>query len=212
MRTDLRTRIVGILFVGVVTCGSGCVAGQTIAIDYAPEMGGKPATAVAVAVQAQDQRPYIVNKDKKPSFIGIYRAGYGNTWSVTTRDQQPFAANVARDVAKDLQALGYQVTDPSSADRRLEITVVDWNFSTYINGNIWYEFLVVATDSQGKELARSTVKDESVIRGSVWVGPKYAFERDVPKIYATAIRRLVRENPEIRGALEPGAALVPQRD
>ena len=52
-----------------------------------------------------------------------------------------------------------------------------------------------------KLLAQQTLKDSHVIKGNVWTGAKSAFEKEVPKLYASVIKKMVRDNPVILNAL-----------
>ena len=50
-------------------------------------------------------------------------------------------------------------------------------------------------------LAESAVQDKHVITGTFWEGAKGGVEKQLPELYAGAIRKLVRDNPTISAAL-----------
>ena len=188
--------LAGVLFL------SGCVAGQHIQLSYNPppaEMKVNSAKTIKVAVK--DAREYVLNKDKSPSYIGHYRAGYGNTWDVTTDGKVALADKFAGDIKNELTSLGFSLND-TSPDRTLEVNIVEYNFDAYMNGKMWYEIKVRALDKAGNSLAESVLKDKVVIEGSVWVGAKYAFEQKVPVIYGDIVKNIVRNNKQVMEALK----------
>ena len=110
---------------------------------------------------------------------------------------EQLAEQFKNDLRKELTALGFNV---SSASRHLKVKILDYNFDTYTNGKFWYEIQVEVFESD-KILAHQTLKDSHVIKGSVWTGAKSAFEKEVPKLYASLIKKIVRDNPEVLTAL-----------
>jgi len=180
---------------------TGCVAGQSIKMAYEPLPAGMEKLGIRVQVISEDQRDFIVNGTKQPNYIGHYRAGFGNTWDVTTENKQPLANNLQADVSADLNALGFDVVDKDAA-RVLKIVVHDWNFDTYINGKVWYQVHVAVESATGEILASSDLEDTVVIEGNIWTGAKYAFEREVPKIYQTVVSKIARNNQQVLDALK----------
>ena len=71
-----------------------------------------------------------------------------------------------------------------------------------INGKFWYEFRLRVLDAAGTLLTEDTVTDASFIEGSFWTGAKGAFEKQMPDLYAGAIRKIARENAGIIAALD----------
>jgi len=53
-----------------------------------------------ISVNVSDERPFIKDKTKPPSFIGKFRGGYGNPWNAYTEDKIPLAQVFAQDLAK----------------------------------------------------------------------------------------------------------------
>lgn len=182
---------------------TGCVAGQSLDTTYQPAeavpvnaMSGTP-----VAVSITDNRPYVINGDKPPYYLGKYRAGFGNPWDVTTDNKEPLAEVLRRDLSTELVALGYRVAEPAASTRVLSVSIVDWNFDGYQNGKFWYELAIRVSSTDGQELSNTAIRDSKGITGTVWTGAKGGFEREMPKLYADAIRRIVRENAQTRAAL-----------
>jgi CheY-like chemotaxis protein len=143
----------------------------------------------------------VKSGDKPPYFIGLYRGGFGNPFDVTTKDKQPLAGLLQRDLAKELQALGYTVVAQADAARTLDVAILDWKFDAMLNGKFWYVLDVRVLGRDGQQLVRNTVQDSQYIEGSFWTGAKSAVEAKMPELYAGAIRRLVRENPSVSAAL-----------
>ncbi len=190
----------------------GCVAGQSLSTAYTPPAVAQPAAAGkhgSVKVEVADDRPYVKSGDKPPHFIGKYRAGFGNPWNVYTENDEPLAAILQRDLSAELAALGHDVRPAPPADRQLVISIVEWNFDGYQNGKMWYELNATVRDATGNVVATDTVRDESTIKGTFWMGAKGGFEREMPKLYAAAVAKLVRDNPAISAALKSGSPRPP---
>lgn len=182
---------------------SGCVAGQSIKLDHEPTEDAKVSNSVSVAVNVADERSYVVNGKEPVDYIGQYRAGLGNTWNVTTKSKEPLATVFAKDIEQELQTLGFMVSDSGSdTNRSLLVTIRDWNFDMYMNGELWYEIDAQVTDQSGNELAVSRVSDRFEIAGNIWTGAKGAMEEWIPKYYDQLIDSLIRSNPGILEALE----------
>ena len=188
-------------FLAIIFLLSGCVAGQSIKMAYEPASVAAVKHGIDVQVLSYDQREFVLSGDKQPNYIGHYRAGFGNTWGVTTQNKQPLADNLRRDVSSDLIALGFDVVD-KDAGRILKIVIQDWNFDAYLNGKMWYQVLVSVKSANGEILAEADLEETIVIKGSFWVGAKYAFERELPNIYKSVVNGIVRDNQKILNALK----------
>ena len=181
---------------------AGCVAGQSLGTDYEAGPAVAPVEGTSVVLQVTEDRPYVKSGDKAPYYIGRYRAGFGNPWDVTTKDNVPLVDVLRGDIAEELVALGHPVKEAAPADRQVAVSIRDWNFDGYQNGEFWYDLLVTVRAADGAVLVNSVVKDKVGITGTLWEGAKGGFERDMPKLYAQAIRKLFRENAEVSAALQ----------
>lgn len=188
------------LLLMVLIMGSGCAVGQKIDLNHISEPVTKVENPLTVAVSVQDLRPYITNGDKELSFIGIYRAGFGNTWDVRTKDKVAFAEIVKKDLIQSLRQAGFTVQD-SGAERTVDIGILDYNFDCYINCRAWHKFSVTVRDAHGAVVASTEIMDENTVQGSAWSGPKGAMETELPKIYGDVIARLVLRNKDVLPAI-----------
>ncbi len=180
---------------------SGCVANQTLPYSYHASEYGAQKIISPVDLSVKDERSFILSGDKDPSYVGHFRGGYGNTWGVKTQGKIPLAEQFQGDVQKELEMLG--ASDPNSGvPKSLQITILDYNFDAYINGRFWYKFKVEVYGAQKNLLEQDVVEGEKAIPGSFWVGPIFAFKREIPMLHAQIIRSLVRENEKILKALQ----------
>jgi hypothetical protein len=188
----------------VVVCAvsltlSACVAGQSIDFKYAPAADVAKVRERQVSVAVDDRRPYVVSGEKAKAYIGHYRAGFGNTWAVTTLGDRPLAEVMQGDLNTLLAAKGFKT---ASAGKTLAVTVRDWNFDTYINGKFWYEIGVQVKKADGTVAASQVFTDQVIINGNIMTGARFAFEDEMPKVYAKIMRRIVEGDTGIRTALE----------
>jgi len=181
---------------------AGCVAGQSLGTDYEAQPAAVATGGSSVLLTVTEDRPYVKSGDKAPYYVGRYRAGFGNPWDVSTQDNVPLVDVLRGDIAEELVALGHPVKDSAPADRQMAVSIRDWNFDGYQNGEFWYDLLVTVRAADGAVLVNSVVKDKVGITGTLWEGAKGGFERDMPKLYPQVIRKLVRENAEVSAALK----------
>lgn len=180
----------------------GCVAGQSLPTKFEAASGeSRIESSIPIAVSVTDQRPYVVSGAKPPYYIGKYRAGFGNPWDVSTENDESLAALITRDLSSDLAAIGHPVAAGAEADRQLTVSIKEWNFDGYQNGRFWYALLVTVSDANGGPLAESTVQEQIHIKGTLMMGAKGGFEREMPKLYPQIIRKIARDNAAISAAL-----------
>ena len=62
---------------------AGCAAGNQY--DYSGSDLALPITGSGdIGVAVLDVRPYVLNGDKKPDFVGLQRGGFGNPFDVSS--------------------------------------------------------------------------------------------------------------------------------
>lgn len=179
---------------------SGCVAGQVVPLNYSPVSAADIGSLNVISVKVQDRRDFILNRSKPDSYIGHFRAGFGNTWNVYTSGRAPLADVVCRDIVKELKSLGFG-TKISNGDREIDIEIVDYNFDAYTNTRFWYDFRLIVK-SAGSVIYEKTYKSEHVIKGSVWIGPVKAVRAQMPQLYAGLIRDMIRNDKELIAAIK----------
>lgn len=190
-----------LIVLSTVVALSGCVAGQTLNYDYTPTAAIEKASG-EVSVVVRDERTYVKDGNKSAGYVGHYRAGWGNTWDVTTKGGTAFADIFARDLREEIEALGFTA---GTAGRTLQVDIKEWNMDTYVNARFWYELIVAVVGPGGEALlAPQTLKEDKRIDGSIWVGPKYAVEKQMPQLYDQVVQAIVRGNAEVLNALRTG--------
>jgi len=194
--------LIPILLLSVVAWQlGGCVVGQSISLDHNPIEPQQESTEKSVTVTVSDERGFVIDGQEPASYIGQYRAGFGNPWDVTTGSGEALAEIFKNDLKQELENMGFAVED-QNADGSLGVIIKDWNFDTYTNGSFQYDLLVSVISSDGKELATSKVRDMHSIQGSLMTGAKAAMEEKIPVYYDGIIDAILRANELIREALE----------
>ena len=177
----------------------GCVAHQAITLRHTPGSGPVVTSSKTVSVDAKDSRDFVVSGHKQPSYLGHFRAGFGNVWDVNNAGKRALADQFKQDLVAELESKGIKAI--ATGERKLRVDIREWNFDTYQNGKIWYEIGVSVAAADGTQLANITLKKENVIRGSFWTGPAGAFKREVPLLYSGLIKEILG-NGEIQKALQ----------
>ena len=178
---------------------SGCVAGQSIGLRHVAGSAPEFTSGKTVSVETKDSRDFVKDGKKDPSYLGHLRAGYGNTWGVENAGALALAEQFKSDLIAEMKSKGIK-TD-ASGDRVLSVDILDWNFDAYQNGRVWYDIAVSVSDSAGKVLASTKVKDEKVVKGSVMMGAVNAMKREVPVIYSDLVNEILGDS-KIQKALK----------
>lgn len=178
---------------------TGCVAGQYLKLDHNPVEEKNQTTQGKVSITVEDDRNYVLNRNKEDYYIGHYRAGFGNTWDVTTFKKVPLKEQIKSDLTEELSNLGFGGQDSGV---NLSISIIEWNFDGYQNGEFWYEIGIKVLNKNNEVIATDTLKDKIVIKGTVMSGAKGGFEREMPSLYDKIIDNIVRSNTEILDALK----------
>lgn len=161
-------------------------------MDYAPPQSTLSENGITVKTVVSDERSYIKSGRKESWYIGRYRAGFGNTWDVSTFQNIPLAEQIARDVKEDLIGLGYTENGKLQPELEIHVAIDEWNFDAYQDGRFWYDLRVMTINSSGDKLQDFRVKGEEIIKGTFWGGAKSGFEREMPIIYDNIITSITR--------------------
>jgi len=95
------------LITAVAVWLGGCAFGQKI--TYSNTTADVDAAGnETVGVATLDQRPYVLSGNKKPSFVGLSRGGYGNPFDVETPKSAPLADEISESVSRSLAERGFK--------------------------------------------------------------------------------------------------------
>ncbi len=177
---------------------SGCVVGQHLRLDSTPVGMETAGAGRPVVVAVEDRRAAVISGKEHPWYVGRYRAGLGNPWDVTTEGKVPLALQLKTDLEEELLSLGF-AQGPSG--KTLQVMITEWDFTGYQNGRFWYRIEVTALDPSGRVAASAILGEEIPVRGTLLLGARGGFERDMPGIYARIVRSVVRDNPQILKSL-----------
>ncbi len=178
------------------------------------DLGCSATRSVAVAVL--DERPYVLNKEKEPSYVGTMRGGFGNPFGTQTESGAPLAEDMRTTLVDSLRAHGFSVkplvpsgTDSldavldrfaaSDAERLIVLELKEWHsdYSPRSFGPERSELFVNADlavfDRQRNAIARNHLQEELALP-SGWP------EKTVPEVYRKKIRQLIGD-PRICRAL-----------
>jgi len=148
---------------------TACAVGNTY--DYRttpPNLTASSARSLTVGVL--DQRPYVLSKDKAPSFVGLQRAALGNPWNVNTISRGPLADEFASIIADGYKAkstpLPFRTPEgdaitrlkASGAGRLLLVTVFEWKTDTYVRVALHYDLAAKIYDTSGRLLGTNRIK------------------------------------------------------
>ena len=175
------------------------------------------ATSATVAVGTLDHRPYVVNGQKAPDFVGVSRGGFGNPFDVTTQSGKPLASDISGSIVASMKAKGVDAKavelkpalslDEASiavraagTQRSVVLTLLEWKADSMFNVGLNYDFdlrvfgkdgkLLVSKLQQGRENLGSS--DPFSPGGSSQVLPR--FRRMIEMLF---------QEPDVSKALQP---------
>lgn len=169
---------------------------------------GKSAVAVAVL----DERPYVLNREKDPSYSGTIRGGYGNPFDLWTESGGPLADDMTVTIASSLRTRGYAATllntvvgesqvsvldkfGAAGSDRLVLVRIKEWR-SDYLpkaysseRSTISMKIDLTVFDKRRKAIAVKNLQEEMTLP-SGWP------EETVPIAYQKKIRQLL-DDPQV---------------
>lgn len=210
-------RFLSLLFLCTVTLYvSGCAIGNKHNYhEIIAQMD--TANTFIVAIGTHDTRPYILDGDKEPNFVGLSRGGYGNPFDVTTLTGNSLAQDMSAAIKNSFLKKGYDARivhlaphddfnramgklKESNASRLLYFKLTDWKSDTYTNTALIYDVSLIVLNKNGQILARKTIQGRDNLKGSVMNPPAYA-KKAVPAAFSQKLEELLND-PEVRKALE----------
>jgi hypothetical protein len=177
---------------------SACVVGQHIPLESTPQGTEVIGKGEVVTIEVHDQRESVTSGQKQPWSIGQYRAALGVPWEVTTEGNVPLAQQLNINLGQELISLGFTL---GATGKKLQILIDEWDFTGYQNGRFWYELVVNILDSKGTLITTYSLGEEIPVKGTLVLGARGGFERDMPKIYDNIIASIVRNNPQAQDSL-----------
>lgn len=164
-----------LLAVGLSACAVG---NQHDYQSSVPEL--KAQTTASVDVAAQDKRPYVLNGEKKPNFVGLSRGGFGNPFDVTTVSGKGVADDFRDTVVAALKAKGIradavtltpnedvrQLLLSRGKDRGLVFVLNEWKSDTYMNTRLLYNVDLSVFDETGKLITSNRIEGVDDLGGS----------------------------------------------
>jgi hypothetical protein len=205
----------------------GCAVGVTHRYhDTMADLAARPAGVVAVAVAVRDARPYVLDGDKPPTFVGLSRGGYGNPFDVSTESGAPLADDMARVICNALERRGFACTaltgkgattaDDSGrralavdvgrifdAKRLLVVVLKEWKADTYQNTSLIYDATLTVYGPDGSPLADAAIRGDDNLGGDMWNPPEHS-RQAVPPAYKKKLEELLND-ADVVGVLS-GAA------
>jgi hypothetical protein len=192
---------------------SGCAVGNKY--DYQLETLPLPVTGEStMGVAVIESRPYVLDGDKAPNFVGLQRGGFGNPFDVTTESGEPLVADMRDSIVDGLRARGFEATALSlrtndgeavavaasrdGLDRVAVLDVRDWKSDAMARVTMHYDLILAVYDGGGTLLAETTRAKVGAIGGA-------GFESANASTVAQQFERIMVDmfgTPEIREALE----------
>lgn len=157
--------------IAVTVLLAGCAIGNQYDLSQGTAPVGDVSRSVSIAVI--DQRPYVLDGDKSPNFVGLQRGGYGNPFDVTTRSGRSAADDLTRMLVNSYansgstaEALNAAPGSPAEqvvsrfqqagTDRLLLVEMREWKTDALAQITTSWDLTARVFDRSGLELATQT--------------------------------------------------------
>lgn len=158
--------------------------------DYRGSIHGLPVTGTgSVAVEVADARPYVLDGEKKPDFVGVQRGGFGNPFDVRTASGEPLASEMRDAIVSAMQQQGFTVVPPdAAAPRRLALRILQWRTDVMMRMSVQYDLTLGVYDGQGTLLASSATQGEEILGGGFESANSANAAKTFEQCFATLMR------------------------
>jgi hypothetical protein len=218
IRNLMRTMLL-IAAAAVLALSGGCNRTYVARYQYTgmPELGLAGNRPIALAVH--DQRPYVINGEREPQWVGQVRRGlFAVPWYAGTESERALAADLQQGLETGLERCGFKVTavpaphtDPppvvlerlkrTAAPRAVYVILEHWKSDTNIDTWLEVDTLVRVYDETGKQLAERRLKKSENLRGTFVGDAEDWADKAVPPGARKMIRELF-EDEAVRKAIE----------
>ncbi|HUS55637.1 MAG TPA: hypothetical protein VMY41_16735 [Thermohalobaculum sp.] len=149
-----------------------CLPGGTYELSpvFLPLTATTQQTVVAAVI---DRRPYVLDGDESPSFLGTERANWGGEKKIKTSSGRSLAEDLSDAVVEALRNRGVAASTPQSikgadttdmlaafqaqgADRLLIVEIEDWRTDVYTRVKLSWRLEAIVYDRAGNALAHSS--------------------------------------------------------
>ncbi len=203
-----------ILLILLVLFLTGCAAGNKYNYRSSPmALPIQPVDHRTLILSVEDLRPYVLNGEKEPSFVGLQRGGFGNPFEVTTSTGKPMTEDMSAAIVRGLMDVGYRVVNvqgkpeivylvnnavKEDATRIVVLKVYDWKSDIYMGITLHCDLRLSVFDANGELIAESTMNFVKEIGGAQLGAAKNS--QIVADEFAKQIGYLFNKN-EVRSAL-----------
>jgi hypothetical protein len=213
------TRWFSILVLGLLVAGCGMRKYAYHTVHPHLASGSAPGAVLAVAVH--DERSEVASGNKKPTFVGLLRGGYGNPMDVRTASGAPVAQDLTAAIARSLEEAHYRVRvlniphdqkpdqaaaelSASGAHTLLLVRLHTLKCDTYATTGFAYHLEAEVIGAQRRLFGRGELQGKDNLGGSAFGGVR-AVKRAVLKAVEEKLSALLNQ-PQIVEALRMALA------
>ncbi len=153
-----------------------------------------------IALAVLDNRPYVVNGQKHPSYVGIKKGTFENQQDIYTTSKNPLAYDIEVSIGKNLVNAGYivdaqgdigfsqpfdinqvieKISSPSS-EKFLIFVLDEFNFDAKVDGWLYYNVTLYVFDKDKELLVKENVQRKDNVKGNFWL-PTKVLKEGIPQ-------------------------------
>lgn len=156
-------------------------------------------SAMPVTVDVQDNRPYVLDGQNSPRYVGIRRSPAGIPWPIRTASGNSLAQDLKASIERSLRAASYRLiaanSSPVNGTRHLHFNIAEWNSEHWFYSTFNYCVQLRVRDNSNTELAAtSECGSKELGRNSEFADLKTATTSVITKLINTpAIQIILQE-------------------
>jgi len=174
-------------------------------------------STLSLEVGVVDVRPYVLDEDKSPEFVGLARGSVGIPFNIHTESGEPLAMDMSNDIVASLQAAGVKARQmdvtptlgpvgirqkliASGADRAVLITLREWKSDSQDSVWLQYDVRLDVFNREGQTLATSQRSANAKLLDG-WLNPGSSFRKAAPRAFKAIMEGLFH-SPAVVAALK----------
>ena len=192
---------------------TGCAVGNQY--DYGTTEVSLPLVGDGeLGVGALERRPYVLDGDKDPDFVGLQRGGFNNPFDVSTASGNPLVDDMSNALQNALRNSGYTVSSlefdwsdtsaiasalaKTGKAKNIVLVVTEWKTDVFMNMTLHFDLTLHVVSKDGAKLAENRTQGSEELSGAGFESQNSRLAADA---FETKIGRMFN-NPEIQTALQ----------
>ena len=171
-----------------------------------------------ISVATRDRRPYVLQQNKGPQFVGTLRSLHYSPFDVTTEDDRPLADGMTQAISNSLAKRGFRpvpvfvspfesteriqkMLAQGEVDRAILLTLREWKSDTYADTVLHFDVILIVLDRTEQVIGEKRIQGRDNFPGAYRNASSHAREV-VSRAFKGKLEELLND-PAVANALRP---------